>query len=73
MGNKMTQDQSKPDQDVENASSEGSSTDTSAQDTQEIRQKIDSYFIRTFFKIIQSIGLSFLLSCPRETLRKLMP
>lgn len=32
----MTQDQSKPDQDVENASSEGSSTDTSAQDTQEI-------------------------------------
>jgi len=36
MGNKMTQDQSKPDQDVENTSSQGNSTATSAQDTQEI-------------------------------------
>ena len=32
----MTQDQSKPDQDVENTSSEGNSTATSTQDTQEI-------------------------------------
>lgn len=32
----MTQDQSKPDQDVENTSSQGNSTATSAQDTQEI-------------------------------------
>jgi HlyD family secretion protein len=31
MGKNMNQDQNKPDQDVENASSEGSSTDTSAQ------------------------------------------
>ena len=36
MGNKMTQDQSKPDQDVENTSSQGNSTATSTQDTQEI-------------------------------------
>ena len=40
----MTQDQSKPDQDVENTSSEGSSTDTSAQDTQEtpVEQQVNT-------------------------------
>jgi len=40
MGNKMTQDQSKPDQDVENTSSEGNSTATSAQDNTIDTQKI---------------------------------
>jgi HlyD family secretion protein len=40
MGNKMTQDQSKPDQDVENTSSEGNSTATSTQDNTIDTQKI---------------------------------
>ena len=40
----MTQDQSKPDQDVENTSSQGNSTATSTQDTQEtpVEQQVNT-------------------------------
>ena len=40
MGNKMNQDQSKSDQDVENTSSEGNSTDLSAQNSKTETQEI---------------------------------